>query len=160
MLQGVAERVAAWDAEQGESLSYQGFVYFKNGAHRELNPMGALHEPPQDDWERAKRVALYFKLVFDRASAAFTSRKRAMTGNLRGALNYSGRCAEPPDQDRTVQELEDLRDEARRAHRDYLRAREAVEEAKPFELREREADDADCRQSTEALLSKLSDIDL
>lgn len=69
----VAGRVDDFDKRHGrDSVSNGQWVFYKSGAVREVDPLGALIEPRLDDaYEHAKNVLQYYQLKLRRAVQAF-----------------------------------------------------------------------------------------
>jgi len=158
--QSVNQRVAQFDRENGDSIVHNGYVYFANGACRELNPLGLLQSPPRDPWARAKAALIYFQLKSEIAAKAFSRRQHELKCMLHAFLNSPGRVPPPKNQAQTVAELEALRDEARECHKAYQRALDAVEAAKPEAMKNRETEDQNNRRGLESMLSEVELIDL
>ena len=157
---GVVGRVRAFDDEHGDSIQYEGWIFYSDGAARETNPQGVLKSPPTDPWELAKKIASFRELVYAYAADKFRTAKQQAGANLRGALSYQGRCGAPPDAQVAVAELEELRDAARSARDKFTAAQKAVEAAKPDHLKAREDQDAGHRQATEKLLGDIDRIEI
>ena len=77
-------RLRKFDAEHGESVRHNGWLYFIDGACRELNPMGASAEPPTNAQELAKNIQFFHKIRTAKAFAAFEDEKAKIL-NLTGS---------------------------------------------------------------------------
>src|SRR4051812_1754533 len=105
---GITHRVAAFDKRHGASIFDEAWLRFEDGACREINPMGALIEPPTDPYDRARRKAVYHKIIFERAVRDFDNAKRNYRGVIHANLN-SHVCGPAPEQHGALSELNQLR---------------------------------------------------
>ncbi len=158
-------RVEAFDKEHEESgpaLRSGAWLYYANGARREINPNGPLCDPPQDPQQQAKAKAVYLKLVFDRASTIFADRKAEIEKHLQSIAHSQLIMSTPPSVDAVAlsAELQELRDEVRKAHKAYMQARDAAEEAAPEERRQLEAKDEEARHAANEALTRVAGITL
>jgi hypothetical protein len=98
---GVVATVKAFDKENGnEFVRVEQMIYFKNGARREVNPYGALHDPPENEYRRLKYIEVYWEELHRRAVDAFSSAREDYLSTAHANAN----CGFPaPD----IQEAED-----------------------------------------------------
>lgn len=75
-----AQMARKFEAEHGpESEQDAGWIYYADGARRELNPLGAYIDPPTDDKERCRVIAYYHTIVVARLLQAFDEAKHEAT---------------------------------------------------------------------------------
>lgn len=70
----VRGRVRQFDLENGNdaiTIGDNSFLYFSNGAKRDVEPMGILLDPPKDDYERYSNIVKYHGELLRRAKAEF-----------------------------------------------------------------------------------------
>lgn len=157
----VVDRVKAFDAQHSSEarppVFEDGWVIFSDGACRDGNPLGALKEPPTDDWQRLKRIALYWKVSLRHATRKFNEMKDPL---VRGAqAQVAARNAgEPPPVAEAERKLRLLRRVVKRAQRHLAKALAAVEDAKPPGVREQEARFAANRTANQDLLNRIGKI--
>lgn len=66
-----------FEAEHGpESEQDAGWIYYPDGAHRELNPLGAYMQPPAKEAERCRVVVYYHELRVARLVREFDAAKK------------------------------------------------------------------------------------
>jgi hypothetical protein len=155
----VNQRIAAFDRLHGASIFHEGFIRFEDGACREANPLGVMVDPPADPWDRAKRVLMYRKIIFQRAVRAFDQAKQGYAQMAQAQLN-SQTCGPAPAMDFTTSELKRLQSAARAAKRSYDKAVAAVEAATPAWRRNMEAQNVRNRADNEALLNSVRSIEI
>jgi len=154
----VKERVKRFDERHGESIVDGGWIRFPDGAQREVNPMGALQDPPDDPYQRAKRVLSYHRLRLQRATDAFGNRRMELVKHAKTMLN--SRTSGPPlvTAEEAKRELERLRQRVQEAKAGYDAAKAALEEVKPASLKARESQDEKYRKQNQALLETVNEI--
>ncbi len=154
----VNSRVAAFNKRHGASVAYGEWILFEDGARREQNPLGALIEPPDIPWDRAKRIAQYHAIILDAAVKAFDRKRRYYMECAQGSLNQP--FCPPAAVDAAVAgaELRTLQAKVKEAKAAHDKATAAVEAAKPAYFREREQDNAANRAANQALMEQLSKI--
>jgi hypothetical protein len=162
---GVAERVAAFDKlheEQGPGLRSGAWIVFPDGARREVNPMGALIDPPREEIDRMRARTVYLKIRFEQANSEFNRRKHEIEAVLRSNLSAPGVSNTPASVDEAalVKELEQLRDKAREAHEELRLAQDEIVERMPESDRIRLEKDQDARHAASDALTRVQDIKL
>ncbi|MBB6431546.1 hypothetical protein [Algisphaera agarilytica] len=123
------QRVARFDAQHGPGGERdEAWLYFPDGARRELNPMGALCEPPRDEAERCRLIAHYHRTIVNRLVRTFDDKKTLYTEN---ASQY--------DHEECMAELKSLKAEITTAREALAEAEEAERYARTGRTREEEA---------------------
>jgi hypothetical protein len=57
---GAAAKIADFDKRNGgNSVLYRNWIYYENGANRDMWPLGILLEPPADEYERLRNILRY-----------------------------------------------------------------------------------------------------
>lgn len=74
----VMTRVREFDRLHGTPAQLNDWLYFPDGATREVNPQGALIDPPQNDFERLQNVYRYHQARLAEAVRQFTNLKEAL----------------------------------------------------------------------------------
>ena len=152
-------RIAAFDRRHGASVFIDGWIVYADGATREGDPFGALMEPPADPWERAKKIALHHRIIYDRALKAFDEARQGyrimISNNLKMRV-----CGPAPAIDESVAELKRLRNTAKRAKDNLDKALAAVEAARPDQDRAAERVNQENRNDNEDLLAAIDKIEL
>lgn len=162
------ERVEKFDEEHSKDGAKiqapdQGLVLFPDGAQRELARSGigcAFMAPPDDAFERARRTALYFRILMERATHTFEERKSVF--QRIAANQVKAKRPGPPriDAEEAKAELKKLRDAARKAQADYDKAIAGVEAARPDKAREKEAAFEQNREANARLLDSVQSVEL
>jgi len=166
-LPGGPGRSVAFDEEheaEGPARMVDGWLYYPDGAKREAHPLGAMHDAPSDPLELARAKARYHKIEYQSISQKFRRRKDEIEALLRSISHAPPniRCTAPIsfDEDALVAELEELRGKVRKAHRRWMRSREAIEQATPEARKKIERTDAAHRAEAGRILAKINSIDL
>ena len=150
----VGNCLAEFDSQHGESFVYDGWVLFADGATREVNPLGLLVEPPSDPYEKAKRIALYWKLVFEKAVRDFDAGRQYLADLA--AENLNSQICGPAPEKGAMEELKGRHKAALNAKKKYEKALAQVEALKPREVSDREICDQHNRQSNSEIMSQLN----
>lgn len=82
----VKQRIAAFDNLNGDSVVYNDWILFENGAQREVSPLGPLSFPPEDEYDRAKRITFFWKLKHEKASGEFSNLKKSLLRHAQAGL--------------------------------------------------------------------------
>lgn len=150
--------IAAFDRRHGPYVVIEGWLVYADGATREGTPYGVLQEPSSDPWQRAKKIELYYKVIFDRALRAFDNAKQSYQKTIAANLTMRA-CGPAPDND-AVGDLQRLRNIAKQAKDNYDKASKAVEAARPEEHKMAERIDQLNRERNQAVLAAISKIEL
>lgn len=76
------QMAAKFEKEHGPGAEHDGsWVYYPDGARREVNPVGAYMVPPHDPAERCRIQAYYHRIIVTRLVAAFDDKKQLYTQN-------------------------------------------------------------------------------
>jgi len=75
----VKRRIDEFHARNGgDCVQFGEWIFYPNGASRELDPMGALIDPPKDDFERLSNALAYHRTRLAKAVKAFDSFKEQL----------------------------------------------------------------------------------
>jgi hypothetical protein len=89
----VKHRVTTFDTKHGgrenSVQSEGGWIYYKDGAKRETEPLGALVEPPTDPYELAVAKLNYARTVLKRANDEFANLREQLRFTLRDDVGLS-----------------------------------------------------------------------
>lgn len=154
----VKEIIETFDRQNGNDFVRIGDrLYFSNGATRDANPYGALHEPPADEFQRLKNIEVYREEMLRRAINALDRHRDSLLAEVNFAVNHGNYT--PYSQEDVKQELEPLIKEVRRLQR-HLRETQRKLEAMPSEVAKRhaEASRAFNRSQGESVLAVLRSI--
>lgn len=97
------------------------WVYYPDGALREVNYLGAMHEPDADPEKRCRRIVFYYELLLDRKVREFDTYKQML---LENPNSY-------PDQDANIARLKKLRGGVRRVTAKWRTAVAELEKHQP-----------------------------
>src|SRR5437867_3730608 len=85
----VKQRIQSFDQRHGgREASVQssgGWIYYRDGAKREAQPLGALVDPPTDSYELAQAVLNYYQASLARATTQFHELKEALSFQATGS---------------------------------------------------------------------------
>jgi hypothetical protein len=77
----VSGTVRKFDRENGnDAIQIDGWLVFSNGARREVDPHGILHDPPEDAFTRLKLSVKYHTALREREFEAFRARRQELYG--------------------------------------------------------------------------------
>ena len=155
---GIKERVEKFDIEHGlDAVMYgAGWLLFPDAAIRETNPLGALREPPDDLYQRAKLIVKYREIKLGLAVEEFTTFKRFLLTQA----NQAHREGTPPPSQEAIATLKQLKAKAASCQALLEDAREYLEDNKPAGLRQRELNMQANREKAEDLLASLKTIEV
>jgi hypothetical protein len=75
----VSGTVKKFDRDNGnDAIQIDGWLVFSNGARREVNPYGVLHDPPDDPYTRLKLSIKYHEALREKELEAFRSRRQEL----------------------------------------------------------------------------------
>lgn len=127
---GVSAKVAAFDKRHGGNpVPLNSWFYYSNGAMREMWTLGALCEPPENDFERLTNVLRYHQARHRQAVEAFEECKEQL-------LMSGGEDREGFDR---LKELQAIVGERNQAVRDAQAQVDATEEGR-HRLRSKQMD--------------------
>ncbi len=155
----VNQRVQQFDLEHGnDPVRLGSFLYFRDGAMREINPMGRLMDPPEDRYQRDKLIVRYWQARVDRAVQAFDKKKIELHQRAENVLQVAstpnGIPDAPPDEE-DLAALRLLQNIVKRLHRKLDAAKAKVQAVEGPTARANE-EVAECIR--EAARSALEDI--
>ena len=157
---GVKQRLKNFDDAHGDYVVSDGFIFYEDGAIRELNPYGCLIEPPVDVYQCAKLKLKFCELKLALATEEFSISKRNIL--LQTKANIQGQYAAAPTeaQKNTVKQLKSLKQKVESWKRKVRQAKTNLEKNKPQRLIERENNSENNRQANISLLSELGKIEI
>ena len=132
------EVAAEFDRQHGsDGINIEGEVFYSDGSRADVNPMGAMRPPPEDDFKRLSNIVLYWQTLVDDAVAQFDHEK----AGIRMVQRHGGT---PDNPDAALAKLTRLQKivEARRERLNA--AKEALEETHTWRIRH------DSRKQTES----------
>ncbi len=155
----VNQRVQQFDLEHGnDPVRLGSHLLFRNGAMREVHPMGRLMDPPENGYQRDKLIVRYWQARVDRAVQAFDKKKTELRQRaenvLQAAIEPNGIPDAPPDEEDLAQ-LKVLQNIVKRLHRKLDIANARVQ---AVESRTSRADEEIAESIREAASSALADI--
>jgi hypothetical protein len=157
---GVQQRVEKFDIEHGlNAVMYgEGWLLFPDAAIRETNPLGALKEPPEDPFKRARLIVEYWIIKQNLAVREFTTYKRFLLSQADAVLRDGQ--SPLPEQAEAIKQLKDLKAKVSACQSKLDAARADVETNKPAGLRQREIAMQEYREQAASLLTSLKEIEI
>ena len=152
-------RNAAFDRQHGASVFIDGWFVYADGATRERDQFGLMMDPPADPWERARKISLHHRVIYERALKEFDEARHGYRILINNNLKMRV-CGPAPAVDEAIAELKRLRNTAKRAKDNYDKALAAVEAARPKEDRAAERVDQLNRNDNEDLLAAIEKVEL
>jgi hypothetical protein len=143
----VGSRVRAFDERHGDYVVFNGWIYFQDGAVREINPMGPLIEPPENAVKRQEKIVWFWQKKTELAIEEFTVRKRSMLVFVRAHINT--KYAVPGRDAEQVQILKNLRKKVVAANTCLDLAKAKLKELQPNVERDERAHAEDLQKLAE-----------
>jgi Tfp pilus assembly protein FimV len=159
---GIRERIEAFEKKHGVDrvVTNGAWLLFANGAMRELNPRGALCEPPENPWECAKLKVLFREVKLALAVEEFTVYKKNLITQANAALREK-RCPPPPEpQNEAVTKLKELQAKVRQCQRNLEAAKAELEASKPEGMRSQENIYSENRSKNSELILSIEQIEV
>lgn len=79
MKYGVQAKIEDFDKQNGgASIVFNEWVYYANGANRDIWPHGALIDPPKDDYKRLSNIVCYHQGRLNQAVSDFDNFKEQL----------------------------------------------------------------------------------
>ena len=160
----VNTRVAAFDEANGnDPIVIDEMLAFSNGALRDINPIGALIDPPADNYERMKLVKRYWEVRTQRAQEEFNHAKNHYVIHAKAGMDAAAAPAPIEDETSAVEKLTALQRDVKACQAALAKVRKSLTAAANTSTsvrnqREREARYAANRQSNSALLAAVEKI--
>jgi hypothetical protein len=149
-------RVDQFDDAHGDSVRIGSWVYFHDGARREMWSYGALQDPPINPFERCQRIVTYYEARLQRAVTAFHDLQQRLGLRAQNAA----RDGSPPPPRSALEELKELQREVRRRDRDLKQAKKSLEDVTPAHLKQANIVDGENRQSADDFLAAMKNIEV
>jgi hypothetical protein len=156
----IKTRVKEFDVRHGEdSVVFNvGWLLFGNGAMREINPMGPLIEPPEDNYKRAKLVVRYHEIKLNLAAEEFNLLKHNL--KLHAKVGLKERFCPPPPPQEEIERLKQLKKKVQKWQRKLEKSHKELENSKPAQLVERDKTNEGNRRANEDLLGEVERIEV
>jgi hypothetical protein len=153
----VKQRLERFDIEHGlNAIVSDGWHLYADGAMREVNPLGALCEPPVDNLRRTKAIVHYHELKLRLATEEFNNYKNGLLVRSRAALNDGSPPPAPTPE--VVARLKELKSKVMRMQKNFDKARQTMEAAKPEHIKNRERQAAENRSMNIELQSEIGKV--
>jgi hypothetical protein len=159
---GIRERIEAFEKKHGQDrvVVNGAWLLFANGAQRELNPVGALCEPPENAYECAKLKMLFREIKLALAVEEFAVYKKHLILQANAAL-LEKRCPPPPKpQNEAVTKLKELQQKVRQCQRNLEAAKDEVEQSKPEGMRSQENIYSENRSKNSEFIAAIEEIEV
>jgi len=151
------QRIKKFDDAHGDFVVVDGWILYEDGAQREVNPWGAMCEPPLDDCKCSKIILNFCEAKMNLAREEFQVHKQNLTTQCR-VIAEQGNCNRPtqPPSKEAVEKLKELRKKVLCWQKRLNKAREAVENNKPERLTVR---DVACEQNRQKAANAMAEIE-
>lgn len=159
-MHSVKETIEAFDkANGGDPVRVDDFLYFKNGARREVNPYGALLDPPSDEFKRLKVVEAYWETRLNKAINEFANAKQEYISAARSGAQSGER---PPCSPKTAEEhLTKLSQQARQLQKMLNQTRDQILATPQGQARvQRDKDRAEATAANESFICHVGRINI
>ena len=159
---GIKQRVQEFDDRHGNFVflgPMPGSLLFEDGAFRECSPYGALREPPDDPYERAKLIVRYWTVKRDLARDEFQQFRTEMKNLAQAALNQAVAMVLPSESE-TRKQLNKLKAKATITQRKLDKALQELEANRPAWMVEREEQNRKHRQAAQELLATVQSVEI
>lgn len=156
----VKQRIEQFDTKNGDdAICIDGWLLFSNGAMRELNPLGALIDPPEDAIKRSRNIVRYRHELVQRAENEFKELKRQLLQQAQLSVQHAAaNTPPPPPSNADLEKLKRLQELVQERRRQFADAREQLKNDMPEAMKEREARAVNIRESGMRLITALEGI--
>lgn len=141
-------------ANGSDGIVINGWVTYSNGAQMENSQYGAMHDPPENPWERAKIQLTYHERLRSNARKQFDEWKQQCIWAASAAEKHGLPGTTPAD----ITRLEALQAEVQRLDINLREAQAQVERHMPPELKAREEQTARNREAGSSALQEIINI--
>lgn len=157
---GVMQRIKQFNNAHGNFVVSGSWIYFEDGACREVNPLGALMDTPTDARTRAKKICYYWTVKLALAAAEFDHYKNQHLGHAINTRREKIASAPIAERKEVTKHLRSLRKKVKTIAAKLEEARAGLEEFKPKRQIEIEKMDEQNRQTAETLIDELASIEI
>ena len=157
--QNVNAVVKEFDDTNGEFVISGEWLVFKNGAMREVHPMGRLIDPPANEYERAKITVHYHKIRLQLAVEQFDREKLALSISAKTNLNQAN-CPHPGTVEDTTKRLKELKGIVADRAVALKLAEEELEKYIPKHIAVHSRIDAENRAANQKILEEIQAIEI
>lgn len=147
-----------FDAEHGDFVFVDGYLYFEDGAVRENNPMGVSILPPHDLLQRSKKIVYYWTIKLKLASEEFYLYKRKLIGATNVSLE-NPRYTTPPSLE-SIKTLQKLKVKAKAIKIKLEKAEADCESAIPEHIKAREKFAIENQHKASLVLTDIKNIEI
>lgn len=159
---GLKEFVENFDCEHGGEekicVVKNNWVYFPDGAKREVNSVGVACKPSQDVFQCAKDIVYFWELKLELAINEFQHHKQRLIARTK--VNSSAAFAAPAPSNAEIENLKELQAKVKVCQNKLQEAKENLDNNKPEKLREREALNEQNRQANQEVLNEILAIEV
>ena len=149
-------RIEQFDLKHGsDAIRIDNWLVYSDGAMREVNPHGSLHEPPGNVHERCKIKVRYREELLQRAVNEFHDAKDQLLATAKARLRNGDPCESRTE---AVAKLTELQTVVKERQRQLNIARTKLEASTPVGLRANTQVSAENKQKNETFISAISQI--
>jgi hypothetical protein len=156
---GVKATIEAFDRDNGnDCIRIDDMLYFRNGARREVNPYGILHDPPANEYRRLSFVEVYWEELHHRAVDAFMEAKTDFLNTAHANAN----CGHPaPSLREAKSTLAKLKEKVRLCERKMKLTQQKMQATtEGQQLRQQETETAESHAENEEFMQAVRQIKL
>lgn len=157
---GINARVKAFDDAHGDFIVTDSWIFFADGANRDINPIGALVSPPPDPRKLAKNIAYYWTVKLELAVNEFDHYKQQHLMHAQNTRNENVASAPLAAQKEVTKHLRSLQKKVKMYAGKLAEAEAKYETYKPQRQFALEEMDKQHRNAAEELISELTNIEI
>jgi hypothetical protein len=137
-----------------------GWLLYADGARREINIMGALIEPPDNEYEKHKLLIQYHTTKLALVVEEFQTHKNNLLLHAKAGLR--DKCCPPPPANKkeAIVKLKQLKEKVQAYQLELSEARKGLEKNKPASLQQRENVFEQNRLDNENFVGELEKIEI
>lgn len=152
----VQRRLEQFDIKHGsDSIRIDGWYVYSDGAMREVNPYGALHEPPGNTYECWKIKVQYREELFQRAVQKFYDTRDSFLEMAKARLRNGDPAVSPKV---VAAQLAELQAEVKKHDKNLSIAKMRLEAATPASHQSRIRIAAENKQNNEKVIDAITKI--
>lgn len=157
---GLKERIENFDNTHGglsSAILEDGWLLFPDGCSRERHPWGVQHTP-SNPFERSKRIVKYWELRLQLTVEQFQFFRQQLLGKTKVA--QAATFSPPPPRKEEIEKLKELQKKVLTCQKQLSKAKAAVEDSTPEQIRERRNVSELNRRENQAALSEINAIEV
>lgn len=154
----IRERIESFDKANGSCVVDGGFLLFESGGRRDINPLGAMRDPPENPYECSLLQLRFCEIRLSLAVEEFQVLQRQLILFARNSMKQKI-CGSSPDPE-ALELLKKIKKKVKFWQVKVNAAQANVEVSKPVHLRQREKQDEDNRRNCEDFLGELQKIEI